>query len=74
MAQVFSALFFSLAAIASMLLIAGLLRREAGRVMFILLGRELSYARAPGRVRIRMRTWTRSETRRHLSPQRTAAA
>ena len=74
MAQLFSALFFSIACIAAVALIAGLLRGEWARVTAILSGRELETARAARpQVRVRMRAWGRPEPRRTPQPLRAAA-
>lgn len=74
MAQIFSALFFALAAIGATVLIAGLLRSEWDRVVAILAGEELGHARAfaSPRVRIRVRTWKAPAPRR-VQPLRAAA-
>lgn len=74
MAQIFSALFFTLAAIGATALIAGLLRSEWDRVLAILCGEELAGARALAspRVRVRMRTW-KAPVQRRAQPLRAAA-
>ncbi|NNM75388.1 hypothetical protein HJG53_00495 [Sphingomonas sp. ID1715] len=73
MAQIFSALFFTLAALGALGMITAMLRGEWQRVMAILSGEELAGARAAApRVRVRQRAWSRPELR--AIPQRRAAA
>ena len=74
MAQIFSALFFTLAAIGATALIAGLLRSEWDRVVTILAGEELGHARAFAnpRVRVRVRAW-KAPVQRRAQPLRAAA-
>ena len=75
MVQFFSALFFTLAAIAAGALIAAMLRSERDRIAAILSGDALQGARTAANppVRIRVRSWSRAEGRRP-SPQLRAAA
>jgi hypothetical protein len=74
MAQIFTALFFTFAAIGATLLIVRMLRDEAERVVAILAGEELGRARAlaTSPVRVRMRAWKAPAPRRAL-PLRAAA-
>ncbi|WP_046347351.1 hypothetical protein [Sphingomonas changbaiensis] len=74
MAQIFSALFFTFAAIGAAALVAGLLRGEWDRVIAILGGEELAGARALAapRVRVRVRAW-RAPAQRRAQPLRAAA-
>ena len=74
MAQLFSALFFSLVAIGAATMVVGMLRSEWARVAAILRGEELQHARAAApQVRVRARSWARPELRRPARPQRVAA-
>lgn len=73
MAQFFSALFFSLACMAAIAMIAAMLRRDGSRVISILAGADLERARAAA-PRIKVRTWNRLEPRRASPPLRVAAA
>jgi hypothetical protein len=74
MAQFFSALFFTLAAIGATALVVGMLRAEWDRVLAILDGEELGHARAlaTSPVRIRVRAW-KAPALRHALPLRAAA-
>jgi hypothetical protein len=74
MAQIFTALFFTFAAIGATLLIVRMLRDEAERVVAILAGEELGRARAlaTSPVRVRMRAWKAPAARR-VQPLRAAA-
>lgn len=74
MAQFFSAICFSLAAVGALALLAGMLRREGTRVMAILAGEELVAARAMATppIRVRARAW-RSPVRKPVQPLRAAA-
>ena len=74
MAQIFSALFFSLAAIGAAAFVIRMLRSEWHRVRAILGGTELGHARAlqAAPVRVRMRAWTGPAPRR-VQPLRAAA-
>jgi hypothetical protein len=73
MAQLFSALFFTVACVAALAMIATMLRGEWSRVMSILIGTEMAKARAAA-PRIRVRTWNRPEPRRAAPAMRAAAA
>jgi hypothetical protein len=73
MAQFFSVLFFSLAWLAALAVIATMLRRDGARVISILAGAELEKARAAA-PRIRVRAWNRPEPRRVAPPLHAAAA
>jgi hypothetical protein len=73
MAQFFSALFFSLACVATIAMTAAMLRRDWSRVVSIVTGAELDRARAAA-PRIRVRAWNRPEPRRAAQPLRAAAA
>ena len=74
MAQIFSALFFTFAAIGATLLLLRMLRDEARRVLAILAGEELGRARAltAPPVRVRVRAW-RGPAPRRVPPLRAAA-
>jgi len=75
MAQLFSALFFSLALVATLAMIAVMLRRDWSRAVAILSGSELEQARASvPRVRVRVRSWSSTEWRLTPKPERAAAA
>jgi hypothetical protein len=73
MAQIFSGLFFILAALGGVALIVTMIRSEWRRIIFILTGAELAAtdAAAP-RIRIRQRAWGLPELR--PAPQRRAVA
>ena len=75
MAQLFSAILFSLAGMAAMTFTAAMLRQEWSRIMTVLSGRELRQARiaATPQLRVRPRSWDRPEPRRALPPLRAAA-
>lgn len=74
MTQLFSALFFSLAALGATLIVVAMLREEWTRVAAILRGEELRHARsAAPQVRVRLRTWPRPDLRRPARPLRAAA-
>ena len=74
MAQIFSALFFTFAAIAAVIFVVRMLRDEGERVLAILAGEELGRARASARapVRVRVRAW-RVPSLRRVQPLRAAA-
>ena len=74
MAQIFSAIVFTLAAIGALAFVAGMLRNKWDRVLAILCGEELAGARALAspRVRVRMRTW-KAPVQRRAQPLRAAA-
>ena len=74
MAQIFSALFFVLAATGAAILIVGLLRSEWNRIGAILAGEELGHARAfaSPRLRIRVRA-SAAPARRPVQPLCAAA-
>jgi len=74
MAQIFSALFFTLAAIGAALFVIRMLQSEWHRVLAILAGEELGHARAFAnpRVRVRVRAW-KGPTPRRAQPLRAAA-
>ena len=76
MAQLFSALFFSLATMAAIAFTLAMLRGEWSRIVVILSGQALQEARAAAapQVRFRQRAWNRAERRRSSSPLRAAAA
>ena len=74
MVQVFSALFFSLAAIGGTFMVVGMLHAEWARVAAILSGEELRHARATlPQVRVRLRSRSRPDVRRPARPLRAAA-
>ncbi|HYZ48068.1 MAG TPA: hypothetical protein VE567_04160 [Sphingomonas sp.] len=74
MAQLFSAIFFCLACIAALAMIATMLHGEWARVAAILSGRELAVARATvPQMRVRLRASSRTEPRRPPQPLRAAA-
>jgi hypothetical protein len=74
MVALFSALFFSLAALGALALTAMMLRRDFDRIVGVLSGAELRSARAQApAVRVRLRAWPRAE-RPRLAPVRRAAA
>ena len=74
MAQIFSALFFTFAAIAAAIFVVRMLRDEGERVLAILAGEELGRARASAAapVRVRVRAW-RVPSPRRVQPLRAAA-
>ena len=75
MIALFSALFFSLLAIAAWALIFGMLNRSVERILAVLSGRELAVAQAQRPVvRIRARGWARAELRREVPVRHAAAA
>lgn len=74
MAQLFSGIFFTLAAIGALAAIAAMLRGEWNRITAILAGEELTRAQALAArpVRIRQRNW-RTPRLRRAQPLRAAA-
>lgn len=75
MAQLFSALFFTMAALAAAGFIAAMLRGEWARIEAVLNGTAIEQARLRSNlpVRVRLRAWNRAEARQALPTLRAAA-
>lgn len=75
MIALFSALFFTLLAVAAYGLIFAMLNRDIERIVAVLSGREMAVAQGQRPVvRVRARGWPRPELRRDLTARHAAAA